>query len=466
MAKNHRLEALIAEAGMSNKGLAARMQDCSRADGGNPLKTDHTHIAKYISGATKRPKTRSLDVMRLVFSERLGRPVSVADLGYEENPELPATEVDEDLEYPINPVGSMDALDVLTRLNQTSSSLVVLPQAWSDLLVNAMLGHETPYSPLETGTITEVEVQAAQDAHAMFSTFDYRYGGGQSKMLVAKFLEATVLPCIRFADPETELGRRYFQAAAALTRLAGWTAYDIGEHGLAQRYLYQGFRLARAAGDLPLCGRLLAGMSHQANFLGHYQQAVNLARGAAHIAGGVATPTTMALFHAMEARGLASLGDQNQTIHALGAAEDHLSRGRSDDDPDWIRYFDESELHAEYAHCYRDLGQGRQAMKYATASLSEVDGLYVRSALFVRTVYATAQLHEREVEEAVSVASDVADAVAHLNSHRLVCYVKDFHQRLRSSGADPQTVRSFSDRAYRALGSKGFPAPSAERVLA
>ena len=60
-------------------------------------------------------------------------------------------------------------------------------------------------------------------------------------------------------------------AVDALTRLAGWTAYDTGAHGLAQRYLFQAFRLAKAAGDKPLCGRILAGMSHQANFLGHYE---------------------------------------------------------------------------------------------------------------------------------------------------------------------------------------------------
>lgn len=68
--------------------------------------------------------------------------------------------------------------------------------------------------------------------------------------------------------------------------------------------------MAKAAGDRALCGRILSGMSHQANFVGHHTQAVDLARAAQRGAKDHATSTAMALFHAMEARGLASLGDE------------------------------------------------------------------------------------------------------------------------------------------------------------
>ncbi len=39
---------------------------------------------------------------------------------------------------------------------------------------------------------------------------------------------------------------------AELTKLAGWAAYDLEKHGLAQRYLIQALRMARAAGDAAL----------------------------------------------------------------------------------------------------------------------------------------------------------------------------------------------------------------------
>jgi hypothetical protein len=53
-------------------------------------------------------------------------------------------------------------------------------------------------------------------------------------------------------------------------------------------------RLANAGGDRMLGGRILAGMSHQANFLGYFDHAINLARAAQRGAAGHATPTAMA----------------------------------------------------------------------------------------------------------------------------------------------------------------------------
>ncbi|WP_280359333.1 hypothetical protein [Nocardia otitidiscaviarum] len=383
----------------------------------------------------------------------------MADLGWEVSESAP--EESGKITYPQTPSESIRALEKLAVSPQVGSQLIVVPQAWADLLVNAMFGNDNVPNILTSIQVTEIEVQSVRDAVLMFSNFDYRYGGGQSKSLVAKFFETSVLPCIKNADPSTEIGSQYFQAAAMLARLAGWTAYDMGEHGLAQRYLYHGFRLAKAAHDRPLCGRLLAGMSHQANFLGHYEHAVHLARAAAHFAGGVATPTVMSLFHAMEARAQASLGNEQAVTAALGIAERLMSERNPSDDPEWIGYFDEAELHAEYAHSFRDLGKPELAMNYAASSISEADSLYVRSVQFVRTVYATAHIQERELEEAVAVAKSVVETVAHLDSNRLICYLADFRRRLHAAAPGDRLTRSFDEHAFSALGSKGFPSPNA-----
>ena len=66
--------------------------------------------------------------------------------------------------------------------------------------------------------------------------------------------------------------------AAELTRLAGWMAYDLEQHGLAQRYLIQALRLAREADDHALGGEILAGMSHQAVYIGRADDTANRQR--------------------------------------------------------------------------------------------------------------------------------------------------------------------------------------------
>src|SRR5581483_67262 len=68
--------------------------------------------------------------------------------------------------------------------------------------------------------------------------------------------------------------------AAEMTLLAGWMAYDLEQHPIAQRYLIQALRLAHAAGDQALGGEILAAMSCHAAYLGDGSGAVDMARAA------------------------------------------------------------------------------------------------------------------------------------------------------------------------------------------
>lgn len=423
---NHRLAALLAEAGMSKKGFARRLRDLSTHDGGEPIRPTHTNVDKWISGDTRRPTERTCQVIAKVLSRELGRPVTLADVGYDVETSADGMQ-DTTLEYAAS---LSDAMIALTQL-PNSESLRVEPEAWDNLVARWMFGsqHEM-LSVVEPQPIAEVDVHAVRDATQMFATFDYRYGGGRPRPLVARYLETDVLPVLRHTSPHDSVSRAYLREVAALTRLAGWTSYDIGEHALAQRYLYQAFRMARAAGDKALCARVLAGMSHQANFLGHYDRAVHLARAAAHGAAGHATASVMALTHAMEARALASQGNELETAAALVAAESWLSRRDPESEPEWIRYFDEAELHAEFAHCFRDLGKPDQAAEHAAAALDKHESVYVRSLSFCRTVLATAHMQAGEVEHAVSLARSVVDTAADLRSFRVIAYLDTFCEKL------------------------------------
>ncbi|MEV6234919.1 hypothetical protein AB0L88_44340 [Saccharopolyspora shandongensis] len=444
---NRRLAALLKEAGLTNKSLAKRMRDASARDGGDPISPTHTNVEKWLSGQTKRPQPRTCHVLTKVLAAQLGRPVSLDDVGYGE---VAPEKADTTLEYPTTVSDSIVALTQLTgyelRPSEQATKLIVVPEAWNSLLNRIMFGSSNGKGSraVEPHPISEVDVQAVRDARVMFANFDYRYGGGRPKAMLAQCLETLVLPQIPHVSPETALGREYFREAAALARLAGWTCYDTGQHAFAQRYLIQAVRLALAANDLPLAGRILAGMSHQANFLGHYETAVYLARAAAHRASGHATPTTMALFHAMEARALSSQRNEAEATTAMLQAEKYLGQGNPENDPDWIRYFDQAELHAEFAHCFRDLNKPELATHHAATSIQESESLYVRSLSFCRTVLATSYLQSNELEKAVETAREVVDVVAQLKSFRVVSYLDDFRKRLRTQ-PDGAIVSSFED---------------------
>jgi ATP/maltotriose-dependent transcriptional regulator MalT len=214
-------------------------------------------------------------------------------------------------------------------------------------------------------------------------------------------------------------------------------------HGLAQRYFLQALRLAQDANDRRLAGSILSAMSHQATFLGHYTQAATLARAARMGISGVATPTLMAQFHAMEARALARTGDKRACELALAEAARFLDRRNSGDEPEWITYFDEAELAAESAHCFRDVSNARQAVEHAENAMS---GSHVRSDFFATMVLADAHLRAGDIEEACRVALDALDLGEQLRSARCVSYLGEFRAALAPFTSTP-AVRELHEQA-------------------
>lgn len=328
---------------------------------------------------------------------------------------------------------------------EATGQLEVVPAAWSELAAGWFIDPDDDAAAVgNPNELTTADVQVVEDATKMFSSFDYRYGGGHSRLLVVQCLASDALPRLRHASTASPLGRKYFSAAAGLTRLAAWSAYDTGQHGVAQMFFALALRFAKAAGDRALGGRILAGMSHQANFLGEFQKAVDLARAAHRGARGLATPTAMALFHAMEARGLASLGQEAECTKALLSAEGWMAQSKPDNDPSWIHYFDDAELHAEFAHCFRDLSRPELSAEHAELSLANAGDVYVRSKGFVTTVVATSHLQRGDVEHALSVAQGVVDAAQQLQSRRIIAYLNEFRQLLIPYRSDGR-VRQFED---------------------
>lgn len=336
-----------------------------------------------------------------------------------------------------------ESTDALTQLTSTlltdplaPANLGVTPEAWQAVVVRWILEPESRAQGGACGcSVSAADVEVIRSATRMLASWDYQYGGGRSRLLVGQCLATEALPLTRKVSPSTPIGREYLTAVAALARLAGWTAYDIGSHGSAQRLLTVALNLAQEADDRALGGRILAGMSHQANYLGQPRRAVELARAAREGARGLATPTTVALFYAMEARALASSGEEAACTAALSAAEAALLNGDPANDPEWVHFFDAAELHAEFAHCFRDLGKPELAAEHAHRSIETSDSLYVRSLSFCRTVLATAHIQRGELDEGLQIARGVVDTAAQLRSQRVLAYLDDFRSRLDVFGS-------------------------------
>ncbi|WP_228982937.1 regulator [Streptomyces sp. DH12] len=293
--------------------------------------------------------------------------------------------------------------------------------------------------------VTAGDVAALRSVGELFRTLDHAYGGGHARQALVRYLEHEAEPMLRGSYGETT-GRRLFGAAADLTRLAGWTSYDIAAHGLAQRYFVQALRLSQAAGDRAYGSYVLVTMSRQAVYLGHGREAVQLARVAQQGVGASAPPAVQALLHAVEARGHAVLGEVRACTASLVRAERALDGARPGEDvPHWARTFDEAQLADEFAHCHRDLQQFRAAAQHAERALQLYPAAYARSRAFCRVVLAGARLGLGELDQACALGAEAAQQTSEMRSARAVEYVRDFERRLEPY-REAAAVRTYRDR--------------------
>ncbi|WP_367323723.1 regulator [Streptomyces sp. HUAS ZL42] len=463
---NRQLAALIAEAGFSNAGLARRVDQLG-LEHGLDLRYDKTSVTRWLRGQQPRGTTPAL--IAEVFTRRLGRRLTAQDLGLDA-----CAPVYAGLEFAATPEEAVDIVSGLWRKDSgshaelrkiafTAAGLVVPSRDW---LIGRADDKVTRVEPLakippqgrpvvprqrgeaERGPgqrVTAGDIAALRSVGELFRTLDNAYGGGHARQALVRYLEHECEPMLRGTYGE-QTGRRLFAATADLTRLAGWTSFDIAAHGLAQRYFVQALRLAQAAGDRAYGSYVLVTMSRQAVHLGHGREAVQLARVAQQGVGAGAPPVVQALLHAVEARGHGVLGEVRNCTASLVRAERALEAASAGDEvPYWARFFDEAQLADEFGHCHRDLQQFRAAAQHAERSLQLRAPGYARSRLFCRLVLASARLGLGELDQACQLGAEAAGQAVEMRSVRAIEYVKDFERRLEPY-KDAAPVRGYRDK--------------------
>ena len=242
------------------------------------------------------------------------------------------------------------------------------PGPWNDASLRWLVdpGRQPGSETAGGARIGMADVERFRATVDMFVQLDDRFGGGHARTALVQYLSTDAGRLLRGRYSETT-GRALYSSVAEATLLAAWMSYDsMPASALAQRYFVQALALAQAGDDRLLGASILDAMSHQATYLGRFGEAANLARAAKTGTQGIATPTLVSHFHAMEARALARMGDAKGCDHALAEAVREFERRTPENDPAWIRYFDESELSAEFGHCLRDLGRATEAARYAS----------------------------------------------------------------------------------------------------
>jgi transcriptional regulator with XRE-family HTH domain len=391
--------------------------------------------------------------MPAVAREALGLdPAGSATAGRSLIPAMREPPDDTGLAYPDTPDDAAENVIQLWQADLADGTELargrIDPGRWNDASLRWLVDPASlPAEPANGVHIGMSDIARFRATVELFQQLDDRYGGGHARQALIQYLRVDAERLLRGKYAEV-VGRALFSSVAEATLLGAWMTYDAAPASrLTQKYFIQALRLAQAGNDRLLGASILDAMSHQATYTGRFREAANLARAARTGTCGVATATLTSHFHTMEARALARLGDAKACDHALAEAAREFERRNPEADPQWIRYFNEAELAAEFGHCLRDLGRATDAAQYASSCIGTINNdVFARSDFFATMVLADAYLTARELEQACRVALKALTGGEQIRSARCVRYLREFRQHLEHIGSATAVI-DFQEQA-------------------
>lgn len=448
---NTDLARMIEKSGASHKSLAFRVNELAAREG-LTCEYTHTSVANWCRrGMT--PRWPAPKLLAAALSERLGHPVTLADLGMDDA-ETPDRNLG--LDFPRNPA---DAVRVATEFwsvvhrRDFLASGAFSVGAFTTPLTRWLAVPADP-AAAHTGPVRvgRTDVAELADAADEARRWDSKYGGGNWKASsVAVCLRERAAPLLRGSYSDA-VGKELFSSASELSRLAGWTAFDTGQHDAAQRYFIQALRLARAAGDVPLGCYVLTTMAMQAMLRGFHDEAIDMAEGAFARARDRAAPRVLAFTKLIEARAYARARDARAASAALAESEDLLGRARAEggDEPHWIDFFTHARLSADATEVFRDLRNPRASLAWE-ARVSMPAGVFTRSVGMRLAIVATAHLQARDLDRGLDLGHHSVDVLARVHSTRALGYVRELTSALGPWRREPRVV-DFVHRVRTELG--------------
>ncbi|MFE0190717.1 XRE family transcriptional regulator [Streptomyces sp. NPDC058989] len=292
---------------------------------------------------------------------------------------------------------------------------------------------------LGEAAVSHIEQRVRDLRHA-----DDTDGGGQllTETAAAKDLVVNLLKNRTYTDPH---GARLHAAAADLSRMNAWATFDV--HDTCDDGVFEAsLHAAHAASDTALGGHILAFWAIAAYNTGRAADAEAMIDTALAATRGRATPRVQAMLHSRRARARAH--QLNPACwHDLDRAADLLadSEHRRDDDPDYVSWFDQSELLGALASTQLDMDQPDRADLTFAETASAFPPERVRTQALFLARRADAQWRQGEFEHACATAGQSLDLTEEISSHRSSGPLHDLAKRMRSHQAVP-VVRDFRDR--------------------
>ncbi len=409
MEPNTLLDALLHESGMSRVGLATRVNETGAARG-KRMRYDHSSVIRWLRG--ERPRGIVPDVIAEVLGRRLGRTLTLDDIGMGVASTAPSTPL----------AGFVGKATALWRGDhQQREDLLQVPVITGLPAVGPVWEWENPPEDVDVSSrgalrVGLPDVQQLRTARNHYEQMYRKAGGVAVRGRIVRYLVQDTAPLMRgtFTDGT---GRELYRAVGGLVAIAGICAYDSNAQGLAQRYYHQALRLAKASGDRAFGGYVVALLVNHSLFMGEHRQAVAFAEAGLRTAGHAVSPALATDLHAMQAKAYARMGDQAGARSAIEQAETAAGRIRPDEEPAETGYVQPGLLETALADTLMRLGDTGPAQEFA----AEAVGIqaHARGRVHRLATLADCQMRAGSVDHAAGTAERMLDTVQGMESHRL-----------------------------------------------
>lgn len=336
--RNELLRRALTEAGCTYDQLAAEVRRVA-AEAGENLRTNSSAVTHWVAGRPPSPGTDGYIAEAL--SRRLGRHITPEDLGWP-CPENSSDRADATLGTSIGP----DPVDTVRRIGEADINRrkILTGAAYSVAAAALPLGlGQATEAQQRTATVRGGRVGAADIATVRtmleaFTAIDERQGGQHGRSAVVQYLRSDVTDVARAHFSKDSDRVDALSVAAAVTYLAGWKAYDAGEHGLSQRYHLQGLGLTHEADNQLQSAWFRRIMAHNGMDIRRPEHILGLAESALSLADGRAGPGHLSLFVICRARALAVSGRGAEAVAEVRRAQDLVLRGEAvgEELPYWV----------------------------------------------------------------------------------------------------------------------------------
>lgn len=269
---------------------------------------------------------------------------------------------------------------LLRNYSWTPAGRTFFPVSGSDLISIAPSwisnSHSSPADngpPIESTRIsTELVNYFEQDAASLRRLDDGESSGQQLRRAVELRL-AHIAEILDGCSHTTALARRLFAVASQLAQMAGWTAFDSGQHGLAQRMYLLALRAAVAANDRALGALVLSCIAQQQTWRGRHRDGISImsALDTAEL-GRPMAPRMQSLLLMRQARSYAASGMHSETTSSLQRAYEALDTPSREPEPPWVYWMNRAVLDSEAGRCHLMLGDRRLAEAHLSDGLAQV----------------------------------------------------------------------------------------------